>query len=131
MQLLLCLCVVFAPRFFSLLSRWMLFRGQPLEQLFPWTVIPDFTFVANVCKPEEVQGVKIGYLVHMARRQENILYHFYPNRFEIYKRLNLNILPADRLLLDFPFKVEKESLPLQGELGYLIPHVPEEQREDV
>ncbi|KFH06980.1 putative transmembrane protein [Toxoplasma gondii VAND] len=130
-QLLLCLCVVFAPRFFSLLSRWMLFRGQPLEQLFPWTVIPDFTFVANVCKPEEVQGVKIGYLVHMARRQENILYHFYPNRFEIYKRLNLNILPADRLLLDFPFKVEKESLPLQGELGYLIPHVPEEQREDV
>ncbi|CBZ52482.1 conserved hypothetical protein [Neospora caninum Liverpool] len=110
---------------------WMLFRGQPLEQLFPWTVIPESTFVANVCKPEEVQGVKIGYLVHMARRQENILYHYYPHRFEIYKRLNLNILPADRLLLDFPFKVEKKNLPLQGELGYLIPHVPEEQREDV
>ncbi|PFH32796.1 hypothetical protein BESB_014080 [Besnoitia besnoiti] len=110
---------------------WMLFRGQPLEQLFPWTEIPEWTFVANICKPEEVQGLKLGYLVHMANRQENILHHYYPHRFEIYKRLNLCVLPADRLLLDFPFKVQKENLPEQGALGYLIPHVPPEQREDV
>ncbi|PHJ18518.1 transmembrane protein [Cystoisospora suis] len=110
---------------------WMMFRGQPLEQLFHWTVIPDAALVADICKPEEVQGLKIGYVVHMANRQEGVLYHYYPSRFEIYKRLNLNILSADRLLLDFPYKVDKEQLPLQGELGYMIPHVPPQHMQDV
>ncbi|XP_026194025.1 uncharacterized protein LOC34622932 [Cyclospora cayetanensis] len=107
---------------------WMFFRQHPIVQLGRDAVIPPSCLVADVCKPEEVQGLCIGEIVYQARLQEPVLYHHYPQRYELFRQFGLAILPAERLILSYP-KVETDKEELAPR-GFTLKELPEAIREE-
>ena len=66
--------------------------------------------------------------MHQARLQEPVLYHHYPQRYELYRQFGLSVLPAERLILSCP-SVEgdrEEMLPR----GFALKELPMDLREE-
>ncbi|SCN12300.1 conserved Plasmodium protein, unknown function [Plasmodium malariae] len=72
-------------------------RGHPIT-ICPFDKIQFDTFSMDFCKPEEIQGLHLGYLVIQAQTHEKIFWNNYRDRFEFMKGLEINIRSADDLI---------------------------------
>ncbi|CAI7720167.1 conserved Plasmodium protein, unknown function [Plasmodium vivax] len=72
-------------------------RGHPIV-ITPMDRIQFDTFAMDFCKPEEIQGLRLGFLIIQAQAHEKIFWNNYQDRFDFMKGLEINIRSADELI---------------------------------
>ncbi|CAA9987928.1 conserved Plasmodium protein, unknown function [Plasmodium knowlesi strain H] len=72
-------------------------RGHPIV-ITPMDRIQFDTFSMDFCKPEEIQGLRLGFLIIQAQAHEKIFWNNYQDRFDFMKGLEINIRSADELI---------------------------------
>ncbi|VWU49498.1 conserved protein, unknown function [Hepatocystis sp. ex Piliocolobus tephrosceles] len=72
-------------------------RGHPIV-ITPFDKIQLDTFSMDFCKPEEIQGLHLGFLIVQAQLHEKIFWNNYRDRFDFMKGLEINIRSADELI---------------------------------
>ncbi|GAB66200.1 fusion protein, partial [Plasmodium cynomolgi strain B] len=72
-------------------------RGHPIV-ITPMDRIQFDTFPMDFCKPEEIQGLRLGFLIIQAQAHEKIFWNNYQDRFDFMKGLEINIRSADELI---------------------------------
>ncbi|SOV73939.1 conserved Plasmodium protein, unknown function [Plasmodium sp. gorilla clade G3] len=72
-------------------------RGHPIV-ISPYDKIQFDVFPMDFCKPEEIQGLYLGYLIVQAQAHEKIFWNNYRDRFDFLKGLEINIRSADDLI---------------------------------
>ncbi|CRG99794.1 conserved Plasmodium protein, unknown function [Plasmodium relictum] len=72
-------------------------RGHPIV-ISPFEKIQFDVFSMDFCKPEEIQGLFLGYLIIQAQTHEKIFWNNYRDRFDFLKNLEINIRSADELI---------------------------------
>ncbi|UKJ88992.2 hypothetical protein MACJ_002238 [Theileria orientalis] len=77
------------------------FRGFPVSQIPPTLVIPKTTLPAKFGKPEEIQGLKLGRLFYSAVDQIQVIYKYYPDRFQFIKDMGLDVLLRTQIKLGY------------------------------
>ncbi|ORM40250.1 uncharacterized protein BXIN_2073 [Babesia sp. Xinjiang] len=76
-------------------------RGHPIMDMPPQMVISNAELVAKWGKPEEIQGLKLGYIFYTAIDQIQVLRRYYPERYEFLKGMGLDYLWQDEVDLGY------------------------------
>ncbi|KAK1441955.1 hypothetical protein BgAZ_502870 [Babesia gibsoni] len=76
-------------------------RGFPIDEMSPSLVVSNAELVAKWGKPEEIQGMKLGYVVHSALDQLQVLRKYYPQRFEFLHEMGLVQLCQEEIDLGY------------------------------
>ncbi|KAK2195079.1 hypothetical protein BdWA1_003379 [Babesia duncani] len=90
------------------------FRGHEIESMEPHAEIGN-TVVAKFGKPEEIRGLKIGYLVYSAIDQMQMLCRYYPYRFQFLKDLGFARLAQEYLVLGYKPMPHAKTNPLNDQ----------------
>ncbi|BAM41293.1 conserved hypothetical protein [Theileria orientalis strain Shintoku] len=77
------------------------FRGFPVSQIPPGLIIPRTTLAAKFGKPEEIQGMKLGRLFYLAMDQIQVIYKYYPERFQFIKDMGLDVVLTMQMKLGY------------------------------
>ncbi|SCP04255.1 conserved Plasmodium protein, unknown function [Plasmodium ovale] len=72
-------------------------RGHPII-VTPFDKIQFHSFSMDFCKPEEIQGLHLGFLIVQAQTHEKMFWNNYRDRFDFMKGLEINIRSADQLI---------------------------------
>ncbi|SCM06519.1 conserved Plasmodium protein, unknown function [Plasmodium chabaudi adami] len=72
-------------------------RGHPIV-ITPFEKIQFQTFSMDFCKPEEIQGLYLGFLIVQAQSHGKMFWNNYRDRFDFMKGLEINIRSADELI---------------------------------
>ncbi|GFE53982.1 hypothetical protein BaOVIS_013860 [Babesia ovis] len=76
-------------------------NGHPIMDMPPNLVISDKEIVAKWGKPEEIHGLKLGYLFYSALDHIQVLKKYYPERYEFLMDMGIDYLPSEEIDLGY------------------------------
>lgn len=76
-------------------------RGHPILEIPPNLVVSQAELVAKWGKPEEIQGLKLGYVFYSAMDQIQVLRKYYPQRYDFLNEMGVNYIFQEEVDLGY------------------------------
>ncbi|GBE62383.1 hypothetical protein, conserved [Babesia ovata] len=88
------------------------FRGHPIMDMDPHLVISNAELVAKWGKPEEIQGLKLGYIFYSAMDQIQVLKKHHPERYEFLTEMGISHIWHEDFDLGYRSTPHEKSAPM-------------------